>query len=204
MQPQADALAQQLGQFCAALARANTRLNLTGITDAQGMAVRHVLDALTALPACQGPWPLVDLGSGCGVPGIPLALCLPEREVVLVESRQRKAAAIDGLVQELGLSPRVSAVRARGEAWLAERGGEQVIVVTRAVGSVDDQLKLLGKARGALARLIMLKGPSSEDELAASAPRRQRDCWPEPSVSSAELPHGAGQRRVLVFELAGR
>ena len=80
----AQALAAEQGRFCAALARANERLNLTGIVDPQGMAVRHVLDALLALPVLGVHGPIVDLGSGCGVPGIPLALALPERPVVLL------------------------------------------------------------------------------------------------------------------------
>ena len=159
----AQALAAEQGRFCAALARANERLNLTGIVDPQGMAVRHVLDALLALPVLGVHGPIVDLGSGCGVPGIPLALALPERPVVLLESRQRKAEALAGLVDELGLGPRVQALRARGEEWLAEhRAGD---LVSRAVGTVEAQLQLLRPVRDRFERLVMLKGPAGREEL---------------------------------------
>jgi 16S rRNA (guanine527-N7)-methyltransferase len=199
--PDVPALRQELARFCAALAIENRRLNLTGIVDPEGMAVRHVLDSLIALPACAGDGPLVDLGSGCGVPGIPLALALPGREVLLVESRQRKAAALSRLVETLGLAPRVTAVHARGEAWLAEHRVD--LVVTRAVGSVDAQLKLLRNVKDAMGRLVLLKGPATDEELAAAEPRRERQGWPLPQVQRAELPGGAGQRTVLVYDLDG-
>ena len=193
-----DRLALELSGFCVALAEANKQINLTGIVDPEGMAVRHVLDALTALPALKGDGVLVDLGSGCGVPGIPLALALPQRQVVLVESRERKAAALVALVDDLGLSPRVSAVRARGEVWLAEHPADEV--VTRAVGSIADQLKLLRKAREAFSRVVMLKGPGADDELAQVSDRLTELGFEPPERFSAELPHGAGSRVLLAFE----
>lgn len=196
--PGIERLALSLSGFCVALAAANEKINLTGIVDPEGMAVRHVLDALTALPALKGDGVLVDLGSGCGVPGIPLALALPQRQVVLVESRERKAAALAALVDELGLSPRVSAVRARGEIWLAENPADEV--VTRAVGSIADQLKLLRKARHAFNRLVMLKGPGADDELTQVADRLTDLGFEAPERFSADLPRGAGSRVLLAFE----
>ena len=132
-----DQSAQQQSAFCETLLAENERINLTGITDPAGMAVRHVLDSLLAEDlVADGPAdePLVDLGSGGGVPGIPLALVLPERKVVLVESRERKAAALARIVEAVALSPRVCAVHARGEIWLDEQRVDAVL--TRAIGSV--------------------------------------------------------------------
>ena len=192
-----------LGRFCAALARANEDINLTGIRDPRGMAVRHVLDALLALPACDVESPLVDLGSGCGVPGVPLALVLPGLRVTLVESRRRKAAALARLVDSLGLAPRVQTVHARGEVWLAQCG-EPVTVITRAVGSVDDQLRLLRPVQDKLARLVMLKGPGVDAELARASRRQQSDRWPLPRRLDACLPDGQGQRVLLIFDLPRR
>lgn len=202
--PDVGELAGQLGRFCEALRDTNQRINLTGITDAQGMAYRHVLDALLALPACGGEPPLVDLGSGCGVPGIPLALAMPERRVVLVESRERKAAALVALVECLGLAPRVSAVRARGEVWLADSAGGPCVVVTRAVGSIAAQLELLRPMRDRVARLVLLKGPGADEELEAAQRARERGRWPEPRCERGELPGGEGSRTVVVFDLSRR
>lgn len=193
-----EALAAAQGRFCAALLAANERLNLTGIVDAEGMAVRHVLDSLLALPVLGVHGPIVDLGSGCGVPGIPLALALPEREVVLVESRERKAEALAGLVEALGLGPRVTAVRARGEEWLAEqRAGD---LVTRAVGTVSSQLQLLRPVRDRYERLVMLKGPAGRAELADA--RRQLAAFAparDIHTHAASLPGEAGERLLIVI-----
>ncbi|MFT7462153.1 MAG: 16S rRNA (guanine527-N7)-methyltransferase [Pseudohongiellaceae bacterium] len=199
--PSIEDLARDLTRFCVALAAANEHINLTGIVDPEGMAVRHVLDALTALPALSEEGMLVDLGSGCGVPGIPLAMALPHRQVVLVESRERKAAALSALVEELELSPRVTAVRARGEHWLAKNPADEV--VTRAVGSCADQLKFLRKARHNFKNLVMLKGPAGDNELAEAFDRLPALGFDPPKRYSAELPAGAGTRVLLAFRPAG-
>lgn len=195
--PAAPALAADLARFCAALADANERINLTGIRDPRGMALRHVLDALLALPALGDGAPVVDLGSGCGVPGIPLALALPSRPVVLIESRVHKAAALARLVVDLGLAPRVQALHARGEEWMD--GHPRATIVTRAIGTIEEQVKLLTGVAERSARVIMLKGPGAAEELAAAAPRLQRQRWPAPTITTAVLPEDAGQRTILVF-----
>ncbi|MFQ5732297.1 MAG: 16S rRNA (guanine(527)-N(7))-methyltransferase RsmG [Planctomycetaceae bacterium] len=188
------------GAFCEALRAANEAINLTGITDAPGMAVRHVLDSLLAREiVADSPTdrPLVDLGSGGGVPGIPLALALPEREVVLVESRERKAAALGRIVETLGLAPRVRAVHARGERWLADQTVDAVL--TRAVGSTAEQLRMLSPVRTSFRRLIMFKGPAVDAELCTTRSRFAKLGFAEPARHEFTLPDGAGRRTLLVF-----
>ena len=76
------AAARRQAEFCKTLMLENEQINLTGITDAHGMAVRHALDSLSAVEIIGEEAldsALVDLGSGGGVPGIPLALAMPER-----------------------------------------------------------------------------------------------------------------------------
>jgi 16S rRNA (guanine527-N7)-methyltransferase len=203
--PDAGVLAADLARFCTALAAANRSINLTGITDAEGMAIRHCLDSMVALPhlvpragEAASPPPLVDIGSGCGVPGIPLALARPDLPVVLIESRLRKSEAIAGLVQSLQLGPRVQLVHARAEAWLKEH--DVGTLVTRAVGPVNTQLELFGPLRTRYRRLVMLKGPAAREELEQAAKTRHKHRFPEPAVHETELPGGAGKRVVLVFE----
>lgn len=195
------ALRARLAAFCEVLRDANTRINLTGIVEAHAMAIRHVLDSLTVVPLLAGPplvreGTIVDLGSGGGVPGIPLALALPDRPVVLVESRERKAAALGEIVERLGLGPRVAAVRARGDVWLAD----QVVdtVVTRAIGTVREQLRLLKGVRGSFSRLVMMKGPGVDAELEAAAADLPRWGAP-PQRHEARLPGDEGRRTILVF-----
>jgi 16S rRNA (guanine527-N7)-methyltransferase len=194
-----DGLAESLGRFCAALAAANERLNLTGITDARGMSVLHVLDSLAAAPLLAGAETAMDLGSGGGVPGVPLALALPALTMTLVESRERKAAALAALVGELGLPPRITAAHARGEAWLREHAVD--VVVARAVESLPELLKHLRPVRQRFGRLILLKGPAADDELAALGSRVAALGFPAPRRHEFALPDGAGRRVLLEFRM---
>src|SRR5204863_5606249 len=82
---------ERLSRYLDLLAEANTRMNLTRITDRSAAEVSHVGDALTVLPFLpKGGHRLVDVGSGGGVPGIPLAIVRPDIEVILLEATQKK------------------------------------------------------------------------------------------------------------------
>jgi 16S rRNA (guanine527-N7)-methyltransferase len=93
-------------RYVALLLEANTRLNLTRIVAPTDVARQHLLDALAALPLLDqiGGVRAVDLGSGGGVPAIPLAIARPEVQWLLVETVGRKAAALAGFVDALGLA----------------------------------------------------------------------------------------------------
>jgi 16S rRNA (guanine527-N7)-methyltransferase len=189
-----------LARFCAALRRANERLNLTRITDAEGMALRHVIDSLTALRLLPASGTLADMGSGGGVPGLPLAIARPALRVTLLESRGRKAEALAGLVDELGLSPRVRVVPERAESWLAEHGVQGV--VARAVGTTEAVLTLLSPVRRGFRRLVLMKGPSVDDELVAVRPQLRSLGFRLVERVETALPGDAGRRVLLAFERA--
>ncbi len=188
-------LAADLGLFCALLREANEQLNLTGITSARGMALLHVIDALTVLPLLRDVHSVADLGSGGGVPGVPLALARPDLRVVLLESRGRKAEALRGIVDALGLSRRVTVLSERGEAWLKLHKIDAV--VARAVGRAPEVLELLSPVRRGLQRLILMKGPTVDAELAELNPRWLGALgFGLPRRVDATLPDG--ERRVLL------
>jgi 16S rRNA (guanine527-N7)-methyltransferase len=105
------------------------------------------------------------------------------------------------LVETLGLGPRVTAVHARGEAWLAEHAVD--IVVARAVDETARLLKTLRPVREQFGRLILMKGPKADEELATVKPRLASLGFPYPEVHEADLPDGAGRRVLLVFDEAG-
>jgi len=190
-----ERLATEAGRFCALLRAANERLNLTRITDARGMAQLHVVDSLTALPLLRDCHTLADLGSGGGVPGIPLALARPDLRVALLESRGRKAAALQEIVDALGLQRRVTVTPVRGEQWLSQHTVDAVIA--RAVGRTPDVLALLSPVRKGLRRLILMKGPTVDAELTELNPKRLYALgFGLPRRLSITLP--AGERRVLL------
>ena len=102
-----------LARYLELLQRWNKAVGLTAVRDGREMVRRHIAEGLccaVALPACGT---LLDLGSGAGIPGIPVQLMRPELEVTLAEARGRKAAFLREVVRELGLPARVHAGRAQ-------------------------------------------------------------------------------------------
>ena len=88
--------------YIALLDRWNRAYNLTAIRDPQDMITRHLLDSLAVMPYIEGPH-LVDVGTGPGLPGIPLALLSPDFDWVLVDSNGKKTRFVIQAVAELGL-----------------------------------------------------------------------------------------------------
>lgn len=119
------------------------RLSLIAYGDRSVLFTRHVLDSLN-LATCMetAPASLLDIGSGAGFPGIPLAIVWPETRVTLLESRDRKAGFLEQVVRQLGLR-HVRVVCDRLERVSAERAIEPVAAVTvRAVGDLPNVLAL--------------------------------------------------------------
>lgn len=138
-----DDAVEGIQQFHTLLETANKTTNLTRITEKADFLDKHVYDALLALPHLpedvEGPW--ADVGSGCGVPGLLLAIARPAREVILIESNQRKAGFLEEVARTLGLQVSVLAQRAElvGHSPLRE---QCAAAMTRAVGSVAACLEL--------------------------------------------------------------
>src|SRR3954451_1106157 len=99
----ADQIAR-LSRYLDLLLEANQRMNLTRIADRAAAEVQHVGDALTVLPFLpKGTHELADVGSGGGVPGIPLAIARPDTRVTLLESTRKKANFLQEVVTKLSL-----------------------------------------------------------------------------------------------------
>jgi 16S rRNA (guanine527-N7)-methyltransferase len=94
----------QLNAYTGLLTEFGPRAGLIGPDEEALLFERHVLDSLRAVPCLSGPtWPVVDLGSGAGLPGIPLAIAWPELPFVLVEPQRRRVAFLELAVERLGL-----------------------------------------------------------------------------------------------------
>src|SRR5689334_11730720 len=105
----------QLNRYIDLLIEANQRMNLTRIADRPVAEVQHIADSLTLLPFLpKEPHRLADVGSGGGVPGIPLAIVRPDVEVTLIESTKKKAQFLRDTTSALRLS-NVNVVDARAE-----------------------------------------------------------------------------------------
>jgi len=100
---------QQFQTYCEQLVEWNRRVNLTGITDYEEIQVKHFVDSLSIIPALEGAkwvddsFSLLDIGTGAGMPGIPLKLVYPRARLVLLDSVAKKTAFLTHVVGELGL-----------------------------------------------------------------------------------------------------
>src|SRR5205085_4305935 len=129
----------QLSRYLELLLAANARMNLTRITDPDQAAVQHVGDALTVLPYLPaGEIRLADVGTGGGIPGIPLAISRPDARVLLIESTRKKAEFLDRTVREMRLrNVTVSNRRVEDEGRDPARREQFDDVTVRAVGAMN-------------------------------------------------------------------
>lgn len=183
------------------LTRWNRKINLTKITDPSKIITRHFLDSLTICRYLEGTRRLLDIGSGAGFPGLPVRIAMPEVEVTLMDSVEKKVFFLKSIIRTLGL-PGVRAVHARAEDAQAieELKGSFDCVVSRALSALGDFFPLAvpylargGKgSRGG--RVIAMKGPLSgrlAEELLEVKPYN-------PEVFELEVPF-SGQKTSLVI-----
>jgi 16S rRNA (guanine527-N7)-methyltransferase len=148
-----------------------TAINLTAIRDPQAAATAHVLDALSALPVLErlGAARFLDLGSGGGLPGIPLAAAL-RLEATLAEPIGKKAGFLRTALAAIGLEARVTVDARRAEALAAEPAhrGRWPVVTARAVASMSELVELAFPLLAPGGRLIAWKRGDLATELAAA------------------------------------
>jgi 16S rRNA (guanine527-N7)-methyltransferase len=157
----------RLERYVALLLDANRRLNLTRIVAPDAVAVDHLLDALAALPLLDAirPARLVDLGSGGGVPAIPLAIARPEWAWTLVESTGRKAAVLREMSEALGLANvEVVAERAETVGRQAAHRERYDVATARACAALPVLLELALPLLRTGGRLLAWKGPVTAED----------------------------------------
>ena len=143
------------------LARWNATYNLSAVRDPLEMVTRHLLDSLAIVPYVRGET-LADLGSGAGLPGIPLAIFAPQRQVTLVDSNGKKTRFLRAAVRELGLA-NVRVAECRVEAVKDTFD----CITVRALASLADMLGWGGSLLAPEGAWLALKGRFPQDELAA-------------------------------------
>ncbi|MEZ4405521.1 MAG: 16S rRNA (guanine(527)-N(7))-methyltransferase RsmG [Polyangiales bacterium] len=160
------AMAAKLGDYLARLLAMNERMNLTAITDPTEAWSRHALDALTLSAEVPQGSTVVDVGSGGGVPAIPLAIARPDLRVTMVEATQKKAAFLAEVSAALGLR----GVTVRPERAEAVKKGPLRssfdVATARAVGKVALLVPLMAPLVKRGGRLVLIKGQRADEELA--------------------------------------
>ena len=150
----------QLEAYCQGLWEWNQRMNLTRHDDYEKFIGRDLLDTRElAGPIRQGAT-VLDLGTGGGVPGVPLAILRPDLRVAVCDSVAKKAAAVESIVQENSLP--VAVYAARAEEVLGEQRFDYV--VARAVGPLPKILRWLAPHWNRFGELLVIKGPNWASE----------------------------------------
>lgn len=152
-----DQLVNQCLHYLQMLVRWNKVTNLTAVRDLEEMVSVHLLDSLAILPFVTGN-SILDVGSGAGLPGIPLAMCCPDKDFILLDSNGKKTRFMTQAVIELALS-NVTVVHDRVESCRQHFDH----VVCRAFTSLEEFVALCGKLLVPDGSLLAMKGPSESE-----------------------------------------
>lgn len=182
-------LSGRLLDYLALLDRWNRTYNLTAIRDPREMVCKHLLDSLAMAPFV-GDETLADLGTGPGLPGIPLALARPGLRVTLVESNGKKARFLREAVRQLGLgNARVAECRAEA----LDEPGSYDCLTARALGTLAELVRVGGHLLKPGGRLLAMKGVLPADEIAALPPD-----WHAAEAHALHVPGLDAERHLVV------
>lgn len=154
---------ERLIDYVGLLVKWNKAYNLTAVREPLQMMTRHILDSLAVVPHIQEQR-MIDVGTGPGLPGIPLAIVFPEREFVLLDSNGKKTRFLNQARAELGLA-NVTVVNSRVEAYHPER--DFPAVITRAFAALADILISSSHLLEQNGRVLAMKGVLNQQELDA-------------------------------------
>jgi 16S rRNA (guanine527-N7)-methyltransferase len=190
-----DAVKAKLLAYVALLKKWNATYNLTAIRDEGEMVTQHLLDSLSVLPVMQKSalagrrW--ADIGSGAGLPGIPLAIVRPDLDMSLIETVEKKAAFQRQAKIELALA-NVTVVNRRVEDV---PGGAFDAVISRAFADLAEFVRLAGHLLTQGGRLYAMKGLLPEEEISHLPPG-----WAVVDCTRLNVPGLDAQRHLLVIE----
>lgn len=192
---------RQLDQFWAYhqfLRRANAELNLTRLHAFESMVVKHYIDCALISTLTRLPSPLVDIGSGAGLPGIPLKIMSPPTQMILAEGRKNRVAFLNEAIAELGLEGiEVHSGRIYPDTIFDPPLGG---AITRAVESIGETLERISGCVGLGGRALFMKGPDGSAEIAPAISAHPD--WRLEKDIAYDLPVLGDARRLIVLERA--
>ncbi len=180
---------QQLVQYVQLLDKWNSAYNLTSVRDPNEMLVKHIMDSLVVAPHLHGQR-IIDVGTGPGLPGVPLAICCPDKEFTLLDSLGKRIRFLNQVKLQLGLK-NIQPVQSRVE----EHHEKYDSVISRAFASLADMLHWCQHLPVANGQFLAMKGAQAQEEIAALPDFVK-------VVGNVELtvPELVGQRYLLVLE----
>jgi len=153
---------QKLVHYIQLIARWNKTFNLTAIRDVEDMVSKHLLDSLVIQPYVEGT-SVLDVGSGAGLPGIPLAITSPDKSFVLLDSNGKKTRFLTQAKIDLRLD-NIDVVHTRVEDFRPEMGPDHGfdVIISRAYASTDDILSSTKHLQRPNTRILVMQGKLDE------------------------------------------
>lgn len=178
----------QLLQYLALLTKWNSAYNLTAVRDPAEMVSRHLLDSLAVMPYLHGDY-CADVGTGAGLPGIPLAIALPHKQFTLIDSNGKKIRFIAQAIAELGLK-NVKAIQCRIESLQPEHAFDAIL--SRAFATLADMAQGCEQALSKQGVMLAMKGIYPQQELSELPERFKVD-----ACHTLKIPNEEGQRHLI-------
>ena len=182
----------------------NKVLNLTAIRDLEDAKVLHVEDSLCGLPefesALEGLY--MDLGSGGGFPGVPLAIA-SGRDTVLIESVKKKAKALEEFCEALGLSTQIKVEAGRIEELTSKYRETASVLTARALSSIPSLLELASPLLKDTGLLILFKSGNYNVELERASQINSKLGFSDPECHNYNLSDGSA-RSLILFQKNGK
>ena len=187
-----DTARAKLLAYVVLLDKWNRTYNLTAVRDPADMIPRHLLDSLSIL-AFIDDTRVVDLGTGAGLPGIPLAVARGDLRLTLIDSNAKKIRFLRQVVHELQLT-NVTLVHERAEQWRPAQGFP--VLTARAFDSIPDMLARCRHLAAPGARFLAMKGVYPQEEIAAL-----EGCYGRPRVEVLAVPGLDAARHLVIVTM---
>ncbi|MGB9096009.1 16S rRNA (guanine(527)-N(7))-methyltransferase RsmG [Erwinia sp.] len=188
-----DQQKKQLVGYVEMLNKWNKAYNLTSVRDPEQMLIRHIMDSIVVEPHLRGSR-FIDVGTGPGLPGVPLAIVRPEAHFTLLDSLGKRIRFLKQVQHELKLT-NIEPVQSRVEDFPAEPPFDGVI--SRAFASLNDMLSWCHHLPGQTGQFYALKGVVPDDELASLPAGFSVD-----RVVKLAVPQLEGERHLIVVNVA--
>lgn len=201
--------AQQLAFHAALMLKWNRTTNLTAITDAMEVAVKHFLDSIITSPLISSGATVLDVGSGAGFPGIPLKIVIPSLQVTLIDASRKKISFLKHAIRALNFK-NIEAHHVRAEDFAKKHAAANRfdVITSRALSSIKDFVLMAAPLLAKDGAIIALKGPDVRQEIEVL--QRQTDT---PAgllrignvqyflkVETYTLPYLESQRSIIIFK----